>query len=182
MDSWLKTFSSKSSPETHVCEQEIKKLWESIEQSLEHSGYARANKEGIFKYELFPNRYTDYLDFEKKAEEAKKKYKHAQSREALIVDAGGSTLKKDPEYAWYKEYIFYPGTKRDARIQSTFAHMDHIFSMAKLRASFTEHLKSYIEVRYNFENTCSSVASMVNMLISTTTANPKSNKTRGQNC
>merc|ERR1711940_230458 len=80
---------------------------------------------------------------------------------------GGS--KKDPEYAWYKEYVYYPGTKRDARIQSTFAHMDHIFSMAKLRASFTEHLKSYIEVRYNFENTCSSVASMVNMLISTGT-------------
>ena len=60
-----------------------------------------------------------------------------------------------------------PGTKRDAGIQSTFAYMDHIFSMAKLRTSFTEHLKSYIEVRSTFEDTCSSVASMVNMLNST---------------
>ena len=63
----MKTFSSKRLPETHVCEQEIKKLWESIEQSLVHSGYAKVNREGNLKYELFPNRYTDYLDLEKKS-------------------------------------------------------------------------------------------------------------------
>ena len=99
MDSMLKTLSSKRTPETHVCEQEIKKLWESIEQSLERSGYARANREGVFKYELFPNRYTDYLDLEKKTEEAKEKYKHAQSNEELFVNLVGG-VKEDPEYAW----------------------------------------------------------------------------------
>ena len=53
-------------PETHKVEQEVNSLWEVIEQSLERSGYARPNKEGILRYELFPNRYTDYQDLEEK--------------------------------------------------------------------------------------------------------------------
>ena len=60
-------------PETHKVEQEITILWEDIEQSLERSGYARANKEGILRYELFPNRYTDYLDLEGKSFRSKAK-------------------------------------------------------------------------------------------------------------
>ena len=70
-------------PETHKVEQEVNSLWEVIEQTLEYSAYARPNKEGIPQYELFPNRYTDYLDLEKKANEVKKKYKDAQTSDKL---------------------------------------------------------------------------------------------------
>ena len=153
-------------PETHKVEQEINSLWEVIEQSLERSGYARPNKEGILRYELFPNRYTGYLDFEKKALEAKQKYKQAQSREKSELD---HPIFDDPQYAWVKEHMYYPGSKRDDRVQTTFKNMEHIFRMAKIRASFTEHLQTYIEVRASFEDTCSSVSSMVNMMISTGT-------------
>ena len=43
-------------PETHKVEQEVNSLWEVIEQSLERSGYATPNNEGILEYQVFPNR------------------------------------------------------------------------------------------------------------------------------
>ena len=152
-------------PETHKVEQEVNSLWEVIEQTLEYSGYARPNKEGIPQYELFPNRYTDYLDLEKKANEVKTKYEKAQLRDKLLMEF---PALNDPQHdRLAKEHIYYPGTVRDNRVQTTFENMKTVFRIAKIRASFTEQLQKYIDVRVSFENTCSSVNSMVETMIST---------------
>ena len=82
-------------PETHKVEQEVNSLWEVINQSLELSGYAKTNNEGILEYEVFPNRYTDYRDLEKKASSAKSKYEMAQLSDKLLMEFGA---QNDPQH------------------------------------------------------------------------------------
>ena len=94
---------SGETPETHKVEQEVNSLWEVIDQSLELSGYAKPNNEGILEYEVFPNRYTDYRDLEKKALSEKSKYEMAQLSDKFIMES--LDQQNDPRYAWYREHI-----------------------------------------------------------------------------
>ena len=114
-----------------------------------------------------PKKYTSYEFLEKQVKEAKRLYKEAQVLDMSLVDT--TAVATDPKVAWYAEYAYWPLSKRDAGVQNVLEYMDYIFSMAKLRVSFNKHLKIYLEVRSTFEDTCNSVNSMVNMLVSSGT-------------
>ena len=114
-------------PKTIQCVVEIVEIYNKIQGALAYSGYANVTREGILKYEKFPTQLRNYEGLEKRAQEAKKKYKEEQTKymssedvfvKAVLHDLEAGNTKT--EHAWYAEFAYWPGSKQKMLRSSRF--------------------------------------------------------------